>query len=569
MANKFALDLRNEINTRFSADSLSMSCSDWICKNTTLKSAPFNFKRFPFQKAIADDMHPNLHVMKISQIGLTEVQIRKAAAFCSRNRGVTVLMTFPNEAMMKKNAQTRVMPIIETDKVFNLMGGKPIRSMDIQQIGNSYLMVVPATEGSATSTPADFVMVDEVDLSNQQMVGLLGSRMQASNFRIMQQFSTPTFEGFGIQQGYATTDQREYFIKCSCCNHWQLPLFTKDFVHIDGLPDEIKLTDIDTSIIDKYELKLNHVAVTCIQCGSPLDLLHGKREWVAEFPHREHARGYRVRPFSVSTLSPAYIISELIKYRDRDFLRGWYNTVLGETFEESASRLTEAELNPCFHLGEVPVGSDYFIGIDVGSICHVTIGCSLAGLKSGVDVVEFLTVSNDDLLERVKALDEKYHFKQGCVDLFPEQTLAKSLFDATNGRIIPVHYTGSVEISDKIESRKTLQVDRTGHLDSLANLVRGSLITFYNFGQQKDTIKSHLRDMVREKNGEKTPVWRKLTGHDHYFHSLAYLSTSVKFYRGEFVGHKTEEARTVLAYGAINLGGQSRANLWGHQSRGY
>ena len=390
MANKFALDLRSEINTRFSADSLSMSCSDWICKNTTLKSAPFNFKRFPFQKAIADDMHPNLHVMKISQIGLTEVQIRKAAAFCSRNRGVTVLMTFPNEAMMKKNAQTRVMPIIETDKVFNLTGGKPIRSMDIQQIGNSYLMVVPATEGSATSTPADFVMVDEVDLSNQQMVGLLGSRMQASNFRIMQQFSTPTFEGFGIQQGYATTDQREYFIKCSCCNHWQLPLFTKDFVHIDGLPDEIKLTDIDTSIIDKYELKLNHVAVTCIQCGSPLDLLHGKREWVAEFPHREHARGYRVRPFSVSTLSPAYIISELIKYRDRDFLRGWYNTVLGETFEESASRLTEAELNPCFHLGEVPVGSDYFIGIDVGSICHVTIGCSLAGLKSGVDVVEFL-----------------------------------------------------------------------------------------------------------------------------------------------------------------------------------
>ena len=69
--------------------------------------------------------------------------------------------------------------------------------------------------------------------------------------------------------------------------------------------------------------------------------------------------------------------------------------------------------------------------------------------------------------------------------------------------LYPVHYTGSVEISDKIESRKTLQVDRTGHLDSLANLVRGSLITFYNFGQQKDTIKSHLRDMVREKMGRK------------------------------------------------------------------
>jgi len=569
MSNPFALDLRNEINTRFSVDSINMSYSDWVCKNTTLRSAPFNFKRFPFQKAIVDDLHPNLHVIKISQVGLTETQIRKAAAFCARNRGVTVLMTFPNEPMMKKNSQTRIMPIIENDRVFNLSGGKPIRSVDIQQIGDSYLMVVPATEGSATSTPADFVMVDEVDLSNQQMVGLLGSRMQASSFRIMQQFSTPTFENFGIHQGYSTTDQREYFLKCDCCNHWQLPKFTKDFIHIDGLPEEIKLTDIDTPMIDRYELQLNNVVVTCEKCGSALDLHGGKRDWVAEFPHRDLARGYRVRPFTVSTLTPAYIISELIKYRDRDFLRGWYNTVLGETFEESASRLTEAELNPCFRVGDVPTGVDYFIGIDVGSICHITIGCSAAGLKSGVDVVEFIPVLGDDLLARVKALDEKYHFKQGCVDLFPEQTLAKQLFDATNGRIIPVHYTGTVEIADKIETRKTLQVDRTNHLDSLANLVRDGLITFHNYGQQKEVIKSHLRDMVREKMGEKTPVWRKLTGHDHYFHSLAYLSTSVKFYRGEFVGHKTEEARTVLAYGAINLGGQSRANLWGHQSRAY
>lgn len=494
----------------------------------------------------------------------TEVQIRKAAAFCSRNQGVTVLLTFPDEAMMKRNSQTRIMPIIDSDKVFNLSGGKPIRSMDIQQIGNSYLMVVPATEKSATSTPADFIMVDEVDLSNQQMLGLLGSRLQASEFKIFQSFSTPTFEGVGISQSYQTTDRREYFIKCDCCNHWQLPLFTKDFIQIDGLPDEIKLTDIDTNIIDKYELKLNAVSVTCEKCFSPLDLTNGKREWIAEFPHRDLARGYRVRPFSVNTLSPAYIISELIKYRDKDFLRGWYNTVLGETFEESATRLTEAELNPCFKLGEAGASSeDHFIGIDVGSVCHITV-CRSNGLKSGVEYVEFITVTDEALLDKVEELDKKYRFAQGTMDKYPEQALAKTIFDLTNGRIIPVQYAGSVEIADKVDTQKTLQVDRTEHIDTLANLIRKGLAAFYNYGQQKETIKMHLRDMVREKNGEKNPIWRKLTGKDHYFHSMAYATTAVKYYRGDFTGYKEESAKTALYYGGTNIGRQT-TNLWGHR----
>jgi len=440
--------------------------------------------------------------------------------------------------------------------------------MDIQQIGDSYLMVVPATEGSATSTPADFIMVDEIDLSNQQMVGLLGSRLQASSYRIMQQFSTPTFENYGVHQGYSTTDQREYFLKCDCCNHWQLPKFTKDFIHIDNLPDEINLVDIDNNVIDTYGLKLNNVFVSCEKCGSELDLQGGKRDWVAEFPHRDLARGYRVRPFTVSTLSPAYIISELIKYRDRDFLRGWYNTVLGETFEESSSRLTDSELKPCFQLGAAPevLYRKNFVGIDVGSICHITVASCSQGLKSGVDYLEFITCKDDELLDQLKALDLKYNFAQGCIDKYPEQTLAKSIFDWSNGRIIPVQYSGTLEINDKVETTKTLQVDRTEHLDTLANLIRKSLVQFYNYGQQRETIKAHLRDMVREKNGEKNPTWRKLTGKDHYFHSMAYTSTAIKYYTGEFTGyHQETTPNTVLHFAGVNMGNQSTGNLWGYR----
>lgn len=70
MSNPYALSLYNEIQNRFSVDASNMPMSEWICRNTTLRGVPFSFRKFPFQKQIVDDMHPNLCVTKISQVGL-------------------------------------------------------------------------------------------------------------------------------------------------------------------------------------------------------------------------------------------------------------------------------------------------------------------------------------------------------------------------------------------------------------------------------------------------------------------------------------------------------------------
>lgn len=117
MTRNFASDFTKELDARFSKDATGMSYSEWVCKNTTLKGVPFNFKRYPFQKAIMDDMHPNLCVIKPSQQGATELQMRKALAFLARNRGTTLMFTFPSEPMLRKQAQTRFQPLIEADRV--------------------------------------------------------------------------------------------------------------------------------------------------------------------------------------------------------------------------------------------------------------------------------------------------------------------------------------------------------------------------------------------------------------------------------------------------------------------
>lgn len=570
MSNKYAFSLISEARSRFSVDASDMSMSDWVCKNTTLRGMPFNFRKFPFQKQICDDMHPNLSCMKISQVGLSEVQIRKAAAFVTRNRGRTLIFTFPNDEMQKKTSQTRIQPLLNDNKVFNLAkeaGSAQIRSYNIIQIDSSFLLVTGCSEGEATSTPADAVFNDEVDLSPQDKLALFSSRMQASDLKIRQAFSTPTFEGFGISQTFETSDQHEYFVKCDHCNHWQVPLFDKRWVRTPGLSDDIPLMELDQNILDKFRLDLDACYVQCEKCHLGLDLGRSdNRNWVPKYPHRTNSRGYRVRPFSVATLSPGYIIQKLLEYKLKGFLRGWYNTVLGETYQDGDIRLNDGVIESCF--GTPIVHNDQarriptFIGIDLGLVCHITLLQPKGGTQQveldNMETVLFETVKADDLIEKIKQLMLDYLIVGGTCDRHPYTPTANELFDLSNGLIVPCEYRGSAEISDKTDTAKCIQANRTDLLDTVANLIRRRRVRLSGFGTQREVIKEHLKDMVRDESPEKPAAWIKLNGQDHYFHSLGFAFTAVKIYTGDYTGPggAKPEVRSTIFIGGVDMSAQ-------------
>lgn len=122
-------------------------------------------------------------------------------------------------------------------------------------------------------------------------------------------------------------------------------------------------------------LKLDEAFVACERCGAPLDLDAEDREWVARFPSREGRRGYRIRPFSSGRITIPYIVRQLLDYKRRDMVRGWYNTVLGEPYTDAKARLTEEQIRACLGRRTPPddVSKDLpvFVGIDVGQVCHV------------------------------------------------------------------------------------------------------------------------------------------------------------------------------------------------------
>lgn len=561
MAINYFEDFNASLNQRFTADKDTTPTSDWITKHTTINGASFNFTDYPFQVGIVNDWHPNLSCIKPSQQGLTEVQLRKAMSFVRRNRGVKLMFTLPDENLQTKVAQGRLQPILQSDLVFNkekVAGMGQVRSTDTHQIGTSFLYLVKCGESEATSTPSDVVINDEVDLSDQQVLSLFQSRMQASKWKINQRFSTPTFEGYGISADFDLSDQREYFCRCPKCNFQQIPQFDDDSVKITGWNHDVPIRELTQAYVEKSGIDIFKAQVVCIKCGSPMLKHLGdglQREWVARFPNRVLARGYRVLPFSAANLSPAYILTQLFAYQKRDFIRGWFNTVLGETYETGDIRLREADIMSCFGTAlEVEAyqeGENYFLGIDIGLVAHVVL---LRGRNHrNVKAVGFYTVPADKLVDQVKTLNEKYHIKQGGTDRHPYTPTANSLFEVTNGVVLPMEYRGDKEISDKLEHEKKLQVDRTELLDSVAHLVRNQTLTMTGYGSQQETIKNHLRDMTRDETPEKKATWKKLTGQDHYFHALGFGVTAMKFYYGDFIGAEIEMPKTTIFVGRVDI----------------
>lgn len=508
------------------------SIGDWVCENTTFGNGKhFSFTRHKFQKDILNDMHPNMCVKKLSQMGITEISIRKSIAFLSRNPGTNVLYTFPDINMKKRNSQTRFKPIFDRDFALE-RGSTQIRNNDIMQLGNSFLYVSANVESDATSTPVDMIINDEYDLSDQEFLALVNSRIQHSSFKIKQGFSTPTFDNYGISLEYSTSDQREFWCQCPHCNHWQIPMYNLDNVYIPNLPDSVAdlRTDIDPTLA--ASLDLDNAYVKCAKCGKHLDLGDdAKREWVAKYPERTHSRGYWIRPFSSDLLSIKYLVTTMADFVKKDQIRRGVNTVLGEEYADKNARLELKDIVECMQDSRIPdISKDKpcFVGIDVGVNCHLVISTNES------DVVLFEVVQFDRLLDRLKELDEKYNIVCGAIDRHPQIILSNMVRDWSEKRIYPVVYGQNRDVEPHTELDGNIDyytINRTNDLDTIKDLINTHKMKFYGYGNLKSTIIEHLRDMFRD-DGEDgaQPRWKKLTGNDHFFHALGYSFVARKMW---------------------------------------
>lgn len=579
LKNRFLRDFQTQLRSRFAEDSISMSMSEWIEKNTTLRKKPFSYDGYEFQRQIVDDMSPNMSVIKCSQIGLTEVQIRKYLAFHSRNVGVSGIFSLPTDEMFKRVSQTRVKPMIDNDSVFNLNSVEtPVRKVSLYQIGQSFAYFTGNKESDATSINADILFHDEVDLSDQEMLALFQSRLQGSDFRITQGFSTPTFEGFGIDATYKASDQHEYLARCTRCNHHNIPRFTPEFICLPGLSSDINdLTELDDEIVERIDLGAAYVR--CEKCGSALDMVDPKlRSWVPRFPGRR-GRGYRVSPFCVPRLTVDYIVDQLLKYKKRDAIRRFHNTVLGEPYNDSNARLSDEDILAVMKSGssignpEAPV----VVGIDMGITCHIVL--MHLGHEHPV-AFSWRQVLADNLYDEVETIMKDYNVVGGCMDRHPYTPLANDIRNLTDGLIVPVEYANTPTapaiqiVNDELDNLSHIRGNRTMMIDTVAGAVRKRKVEFVGYGRHQSLIQTHLKEMVRieketatgqldtDKQQQWGPpaFWQKLSGNDHFFHALAYAFYATRVH--DALEYRSDaDMRTMFATSSLTIPVQNDVSL--------
>ena len=551
--------LHKQASQKFKASGDDVPISDWITEHTTLARKPFSFKRYPFQERIAADMHPNMSVIKCSQIGLTEVQVRKFLAFLRRMNGVSGIFTLPTEDMAKRVYTTRMSPILKVDDVFNPpMEDKPVRRQDLVQIQDSWGYITPCIEGPATSIPADILFHDELDLSDEAMVGLFQSRLQNSEYKITQAFSTPTYMGYGVDKNFQLTDQWHYMVRCGSCGHWQFPKFEHDWIHIEGMSFEVdKLTDMTPEQITGINLKDSHVC--CEKCRSRLDLHDTDlREWVAKYPSKDTFRGYKVNPFSTDRITLEYILGQLAKYKLQENEKGFHNTVLGEAYSPSSAQIPEEAIKACMasHGRPIVPGWDkaVFMGIDMGAVCHITL------VGEHVDGKDpwflFKTCHASQLPAVIAELMKEYNIIQACVDRYPYTPEVDSLRFNTNQVVMPIDYSGNAIIAPKKDETGEIiyyHANRTFALDMVRTSIVNNIAVLNGFTSHKDTLVAHLRDMVREERPEKEPTWIKLNGNDHFFHSMGYALLARRVAEHLFLQKSGDSAMTLSMLG-MNVG---------------
>src|SRR3546814_13036593 len=112
-------------------------------------------------------MHPSMYVKKISQIGVTEISIRKFLAMLTRNTALKGIYTLPTEAMFKKIYPSRMKPILETDSIFNPPGETPALSASLIQIRASFGDIEGHTAGESTTLEYAFLFHEELELDTR------------------------------------------------------------------------------------------------------------------------------------------------------------------------------------------------------------------------------------------------------------------------------------------------------------------------------------------------------------------------------------------------------------------
>lgn len=515
------------------------SVGPWICENTTLKGEPFSFFGHEFQETIVADPSRQKNIRKCAQIGISELASRIVLALANILDSTTWIYTLPTADFAKNFVKTRIDPTVQTSAALREALNNTADNTQIKQFGTSFIYFKGTVgQNAAISVPADGVIHDEVDFSDQTVMSSYESRLIHSPYKIKYKFSTPTVGGFGISEEFDSSRRFFNFAQCNHCNHWFLPSYFTD-VHIPGFDgDKHEVTKDKLPRIQWQDTKLH-----CPKCGQEPDLGPSHRAWVCENPTENHeAAGYQIQPFDApGVITMPYLVEASTKY---DRFVDFTNFALGLPAEDKETSFTNEDVDRWKVEGVAPGFFTHVMGVDMGLVCHIMV--------LGVDVTErcmavhMEQVPLSRVFDRKRELQIQHRVGLTVVDSQPYadmlmrmQAVDQNLYGAvyvTSKDLALYAVKKTEEVDDAMEGEKKagageererqVNVNRNRALDGLMDFARRGNLQVLD-GPYFETFAKHVQDMKRVKDftreKEISYVWQKSAkGNDHFHHALLY-----------------------------------------------
>lgn len=531
----------NRVRARLSRAESLKNISKWVEQNTSLSGRPFSFKDHEFQVEIVNDTSRDLVIKKCSQVGLSEITVRKILGRLNILNNTRAILVLPTARFASKFAKDRIDPVIEQSETLSSCIIAAADSSEMKRMGGSTLYINGSVgQTAAISVPAEIVEIDEYDFCDQERVSNYASRLRhAEGGGYFGKFSTPTVSEYGISKEFLLSSQKHYTVRCVKCNHEQVPDLERDLV-IPGYEGELKNFEKEDLIHPAH--RIDEARLLCQSCRAdlwPALIDPSRRRWVAKYPNRAKV-GYQVSPFDL----PKYnTVPGVLAQRANYALKGdFYNFVLGLEYTSKENQILDAVveqntvLNP---MGPNSGVSDVTLGIDVGKTCHYKVYARDQDGELHVIWVGTLRLAEAELKSQIVGLIEKYNPRRVLIDAMPDFSTVQSLIDDYPGLVYAVYSVeqpkkrqlGYFEVDDE---KSTVTINRTRAFDEYASFVNEGRIKFPRMDEMT-IVRQHFKQMRRvtqfNEDGERTNKWVKLSEEDHYMHAglFGFIADQIDF----------------------------------------
>lgn len=458
---------------------------------------PLEFKDHFFMMQLYNETSPDLVCMKSAQVGFSVFAILYSIHKAKHHK-FNVIYVLPTRNVVKDFVTPKVNPLIRKNPEIEKY--VTVDSVNLKQIDDRFIYYRGAfSDVEAITISADWVIADEFDRSDQNVLVTYQSRLQASEHGWFWRFSNPSVPNFGVHELYSASDQMHWFVTCGSCGH-------KAYMNFEVVHDDIKPHYVDQE----------REVYACGNCGKPLaddDRRYG--EWIAKFPGRKR-RGYHISQLFMPWVS-AEKIMEQFRESDAQFFN---NFVLGLPYV-AAEYVIDRSSIVAIATPDKPRMDNLILGVDNG----VTKDWVL-GNQSGI-----IGYGSTESWEDIEDMIRRYNCIT-VIDANPYPNIPKQLAENYPGQVF-IHYykqdTKNLGITQwgEGDKRGVVYSDRTKLLDLVAGEINNQEMSIFIGERELEKMIYHCENMYRSvtttTQGIEKGAWlTKPNKPDHLLHCLAY-----------------------------------------------